>query len=322
MNFIEIISFYFLLRMSKIILSFCVPTYNRPKRILKIIGQFESIKSNEIELVIGDDNPRSKIVKQKFGNLNIVYFQNRKNLGMDANLLKIINRAHGEFIFILMDDDDIELENIPWVLKTLKSGRCLTHLGGSIGDNRPNHTNLYFKPKYGDEFFKKGYITLFKLIFHFHHASGIILKKSALNLKQALKYCGFLWIQQVLISQSILNGDVLLTTKALANIGEKEYKSGHLNTINPIHPFKYRSQIIFDIFKGKKYKIIRKALLNYEKIMLRNYLLEIKSIKTLIEAIGIIITMKKKSKSIKFWSFLFLNLLYKREYDSKMLANY
>ena len=117
-----------------------------------------------------------------------------------------------------------------------------------------------------------------------------------------------------------MKGDVLLTTKTLANIGEKEYKSGHLNTINPIHPFKYRNQIIFDTVKGKKYKIIRKALLNYEKIMLRDYLLEIKSIKTLIEAIGIIITMKKISKSIKFWSFLFLNLLYKRRILKKITS--
>ena len=149
-------------------------------------------------------------------------------------------------------------------LKTLKSKKGLSHIGGSIGDERPNHNGPYFTPKSGNKLFKKGHITLFRLIFHFHHASGMILKKSALNLKQALKYCGFLWVQVYLIGQCILNRNILLTTKILANRGEKEYKSGH-KTRNQMKPFnfinKYRTLIILDLMKGKKYRTLRKELL-------------------------------------------------------------
>ena len=35
-------------------------------------------------------------------------------------MLKTIKRATGEFVFILMDEDDIETEVIPWILDQIK----------------------------------------------------------------------------------------------------------------------------------------------------------------------------------------------------------
>lgn len=60
--------------MSNINLSFCVPTYGRSERISKIIEQFSILKSDEIELVIGDDNPKSNLNKEKLRNPNSYIF--------------------------------------------------------------------------------------------------------------------------------------------------------------------------------------------------------------------------------------------------------
>ncbi len=43
--------------MSKVLLSFCLPSYNRPERINNIINQIITSQSNEIEIIVRDNNP-------------------------------------------------------------------------------------------------------------------------------------------------------------------------------------------------------------------------------------------------------------------------
>ncbi len=45
--------------MNKILVSICLPTYNRPDKVCSFIENISSFKSDKIELLIGDDNPSS-----------------------------------------------------------------------------------------------------------------------------------------------------------------------------------------------------------------------------------------------------------------------
>ena len=90
--------------MSKVLLSFCIPTYNRPERIYKILKQLVNLKTNEIEIVIGDDNPSSKKTEEvvnKFIDSRISYFRNKENLGMDGNLLMVVKKQKEILFFCL-----------------------------------------------------------------------------------------------------------------------------------------------------------------------------------------------------------------------------
>ena len=93
--------------MPNILLSFCIPTYDRPERMMNLIEQITSFETDEIEIIIGDDNPlsnRTQDVVRRFTDSRINYFRNITNLGMDLNLIKTIYKASGEFIFIIISE--------------------------------------------------------------------------------------------------------------------------------------------------------------------------------------------------------------------------
>ncbi len=361
--------------MSTVLLSFCIPTYNRPERISAIIKSIISFQSDEIEIVISDDNPLSKntqeVVKE-FTDSRVKYYRNQINLGFDANMLKIIMRAKGEYVFINMDEDDVELDSILWILRQIKENKNLTYLCGSIGDKRPfyegdyvedlkvvktksrkfddiikqryifrtyynyNRSELLFRFK--DKFYKCGSESLKELLFYYPHGSGIVLKKNALNLNQAKKYIGFLFIQQALIAQALIAGDTLSSSKIFSYFGEHQYKSDQPSFKEKIyyHPLpgllqnKYKIQIIYDVvIKEIKSRKLKKFILNKQKNDIYTYLLMlltskntrnffflssdfkfqetffnliplVKSLKSFIEGLGIVFTIKG-AKSPFFW---------------------
>ena len=65
--------------MSKIVLSICIPTYNRGKVLFNNLNHLVSFESDEIEIVISDDNPlsdKTHDVVRKFSDQRIKYFRN------------------------------------------------------------------------------------------------------------------------------------------------------------------------------------------------------------------------------------------------------
>jgi len=361
--------------MSNILLSFCIPTYSRPERISAIIKDLISFQSDEIEIVISDDNPLSNSTQEvvkKFTDPRVKYYRNRINLGFDANMIKTIMRAKGEYVFINMDEDDVELDTIPWILKQIKENKNLTYLCGSIGDKRQHYLGDYVKDlkvtknkprkfedilkqryifrtyynynrsklrfRFKDKFYKCGFESLKELLFHYHHGSGIVLKKNALNLNQAKKYIGFLFMQQALIAQALIAGDTLSSSKIFAHFGKVQYKSDQplfkgRQFYHPLHRLiqnRYGIQIIYDITKEIKIsRKFKKFLLNRHKNKIYNLLLLllftkntrnfpflssdfefkeiffyliplIRSLKSFIEGLSIVFTIKK-AKSPFFW---------------------
>ena len=213
--------------MSKTILSICVPTYNRPERIIKIINQIIPFQSEELELIISDNslNSNTRDAVKKNIDPRIKYFQNKRNFGYDANLLLAINRARGEFVYILMDDDDIEIESLPWIINTIKKIKDVSYICGSLNYKSQNSSKSYYK--FEDKILHQGFESLFHLLFRHAHASGIVLKKNKLKLYDAIKYIGCFYIHSVLVAQALISGHTLCTSKIFASTGIVEHASQH-----------------------------------------------------------------------------------------------
>lgn len=99
---------------NKPLLSICIPTYNRMSYLRENICEFEKQISEfenpeEIEIVISDncstDQTQKVIEKLKNKFLNIKYKKNKQNIGAIKNILEVINRANGEYIWLFGDDD-------------------------------------------------------------------------------------------------------------------------------------------------------------------------------------------------------------------------
>ena len=305
--------------MSNILLSFCIPTYNRPERIESIIKQIIPFQSEEIEILISDDNPsfeKTQEVVKKFNDPRIKYKRNKKNLGAELNMIKTIKKAIGTFVFFLNDEDDIEMETIPWILKTIKKNNNLTQLCGILGDKRPNQNKFYYK--FEDKLLNRGYESLRELLFYNMHGSSIVLKKKALDLNESLNYLGTLTLPGILVGQACIAGDTLCTSKIFAYVGEIQYESCQprviCRSLNALKVIKSEIQILYDITKEiNNAKKLRKLFLDRAEKKIYIYLSDTfsKSIKSFLEGISIVISIKRISIKPTFWVKELIEILFR-----------
>lgn len=114
---------------NKNFLSFAVPTYNRAGSLEKlfnnVLPQAREFK-DEVEICVSNngstDNTREVVVsfKEKYPDLIIKYNENEKNLGVDANILKVVQMCQSDFIWTFSDDDYIAENGLDEVINFLK----------------------------------------------------------------------------------------------------------------------------------------------------------------------------------------------------------
>lgn len=74
------------------LLSICIPTYNRPKHLLNCLNSLTLQSYKNFEVCISDNASASnikKLIKPFKKKLNIKFNRNKKNLGFALNLLKV-----------------------------------------------------------------------------------------------------------------------------------------------------------------------------------------------------------------------------------------
>lgn len=91
----------------RILISICIPTYNRASYLAICLQSILHYKGDNIEVLIQDnDSPddTSEIAK-KYDDPRFFYEKNDTNIGPIKNIWKLFNKARGEYIFCLTDDD-------------------------------------------------------------------------------------------------------------------------------------------------------------------------------------------------------------------------
>jgi glycosyltransferase involved in cell wall biosynthesis len=130
--------------MNDILLSICIPTFNRSKKLTRLIESID-IKDN-FELVICDDGStdNTKSVIDSFSKKIKILYEYQENQGRGFALRKAINMARGKYV-IVMDSDDYftpdALANIIWVLLSQKSYKSFV-FGIKIFKNNALFDNL------------------------------------------------------------------------------------------------------------------------------------------------------------------------------------
>jgi abequosyltransferase len=107
-------------------LSICIPTYNRTKclgdLLDSILGQVD--ESHPVEICISDDasSENTQGFLQRYMSLypHILYHRFRENIGLDRNLLKSVEMARGEYIWLMGNDDKLEPGAIQLIIKRIK----------------------------------------------------------------------------------------------------------------------------------------------------------------------------------------------------------
>ena len=103
-------------------LSLCIPTFNRSDFLSDLLESLTFNSSKDFELVIVDncstDNTFETVCNFK-KKLNIQYFLNEKNMGVNYSVKKIIKNANGKYIWIIGDDEILYKNSIDFIIKML-----------------------------------------------------------------------------------------------------------------------------------------------------------------------------------------------------------
>lgn len=115
---------------SKPILSLCIPTWNRASFLKEGLSHLEAqlrlISSpKDIEIFISDncssDNTPTVIEEFIKRGMPIVYNRNKENIGMDGNFFTCMNHSHGQFIWLMGDDDYLVEGTLSTIINVLKN---------------------------------------------------------------------------------------------------------------------------------------------------------------------------------------------------------
>jgi len=123
-------------------ISICIPTYKRAACLRQcldsIVEQFDTAEVRDhVEIVISDNasNDGTEDIVKKMQQIfaNITYHKQDQNVGVDKNILNVVARATGEYIWFLGDDDALFPGALAYMLGELalqKFDYCLVNCLG------------------------------------------------------------------------------------------------------------------------------------------------------------------------------------------------
>ena len=156
------------------IISIVIPCYNRGQRLSGILTEVIKTIPDNLEIILSDDSTDDDssssllALSRKFPKA-IVYKKNENRIGFSNNLIQGINLAHGEYLFFLVDDDSLALENLVIFIE----------------DIIKNNYHMVV-PSFSLEHAKTGTLVVFKLpeievLGHLRHTSGLVIRKELVD---------------------------------------------------------------------------------------------------------------------------------------------
>ena len=98
--------------MKQKLISICIPTYNRPLELKRMLDSIDTIKYDDVDIVISENcspkqaETREVVEQYKLSHpYEVHYFENERNLGYDKNIRAVVARATGRFCVFFSDDD-------------------------------------------------------------------------------------------------------------------------------------------------------------------------------------------------------------------------
>ena len=275
--------------MKSTFLSICIPSYNRPNELIRLLRSLPKDVYNDIEVVISEDKSPKRteinIAVQKFKlsnpDLKIIYSENESNLGYDLNLKELIKKASGEFIMFMGDDDTFIKTNLSKYIDFLKDNTEVGYILRRytiIDSNNKKENFRYFD---SNKFFNSGLDSMLVMLRRSVFISGFCFKREYVkDFFNTDYFAGTLLYQLFLCAELCLKHnsaycDIHITEmnenqRGLPEFGnsnsERElYNPGTITIQNSINFVK--SFLVITRYIDDKYKVesTNKFLLNFSK---------------------------------------------------------
>lgn len=151
--------------MNNFFLSICIPSYNRPDTIIRLLKSIDASNHDEIEVVICEDySPKREEIRdavtsfKSYSPYAIKYVENAENYGFDKNWRELSIQASGEYLLYMGDDDGFIPGQLDVFIKWLKSHPEPCYILRSyIRRYGPGKDDVeYFRYYDNDKFFEAG----------------------------------------------------------------------------------------------------------------------------------------------------------------------
>lgn len=170
---------------SHILLSICIPSYNRGNRAYdNILALMKSYYDEEIEFVLSNNGTENDTKKyytkiKELEDSRIKYYEFEQNQGFAINCCKVCEIATGKFILLLSDEDLIDLNFLHLIMKKLhESSDILAILKPSV----------LSQIEFTDAIKAAGQEALETFMLTSNYMSGIILNNKLLKQHQGIDY--------------------------------------------------------------------------------------------------------------------------------------
>jgi glycosyltransferase involved in cell wall biosynthesis len=165
----------------EIIISFCIPTYNRAGRVFELVQNLLSYPDNSIEIVVldnfSDDNTLDNLRNIKDSRLKL--YSNNYSVPVIENWIKAFTYGQGNYLFHLNDRDKINVTEIFSLIQFLEKDKF--SFVWCKPKNKKNKT----------EIFKKGINSLGKISFTGYHPTGLIFNRDILHSINVKNYTNY-----------------------------------------------------------------------------------------------------------------------------------
>ena len=170
------------------LLSVCIPTFNRSGLLSRSLQSVRNeFTSDRVEIIVLDNaspDETAEVVEQaQQADPRIHYVRTHVNLGLDANLIKSITTASGEYIFLFSDDDILLPGSEAAIFSAIESCRpsllYLNHVG--FWDEEDRHTVVTQQEGLhaGNHIYANGFSFLYDRLLE--HNSALIFLASAVR---------------------------------------------------------------------------------------------------------------------------------------------
>ncbi len=228
--------------MNDILLSICIPTYNRANRLEHALKSVISNTFNNIEVIVSDNssnNNTSEIV-EKFKDTRIRYNKNETNIGANFNIIHTVEIARGDYILFLSDEDLINKNGLLVILNVIKSCKNAMVIFASIFDNP---TDSYYLKIEKNMIVRSRKDRIKYFLFEHAYFSGICIKRNAIKLDKILEYQNnnpdFTYPHQHMVLQAMLKGACVLISDIIVIKGPDAGSNFYVQTKDKINDLYY-----------------------------------------------------------------------------------
>lgn len=197
----------------KIKLSICIATMNRAYYLKKLLDIIISQYQDNIELVVVDgastDDTYDVIAAAQMKISNVQYIRLEEKGGVDRDFSHAVNKAKGEFCWLLPDDDLIKPEAIKNILLMINKNTNLIIINAEIWSKNMDFllvsqtVKINKNKEYNSNNFSNFFISLSN---HISFIGSVVIRKSVWNKRQKQKYFGTWFVHVGVIFQDVLDG--------------------------------------------------------------------------------------------------------------------